>query len=143
MFIPIQALSSETFQPFGKLLRHTKAYNEAGPLYEKIHVAESSGWIWAIYSVRQRIATQLECHPNTRESFEPMDGTGVLLVAEPNQPDNLQAFILSEPVLLHEGVWHTLLSLTETTTVKIVENSEVETEFFELREPLKVGLSEA
>lgn len=139
--LPIEPLNPEAFAPFGTLLRASQPLPAGDmPYYEKIKVLPSDGWIWALYTVRHRETRKLECHPNTHESFEPLQGMGVLLVAPPNYPDQVRAFALDEPVLLHPGVWHDLLSLSAQTTVKIVENNEVETEFHELFHPVRLAL---
>jgi ureidoglycolate hydrolase len=133
--IAIEFITPERFAPFGMVMHH-----KSGPVgYEPLVTVQSTGWIWAIYTVDQRQATELECHPNTPESFEPLAGVGVLLVAPPDDPTLVRAFLLDQPVLLHPGVWHTLVALSERCTTKIVENSVVDTEFYRFPKSLSLG----
>ncbi len=74
----------------------------------------------------------LECHPDSYESFEPLKGIGILLTAKPESPEDYHAFLLDKPVCLKKGVWHQLIALTEEVQVKITENLEVGTSFYEL-----------
>ena len=73
----------------------------------------------------------MENHPFSKESFEPLKGITVLLVAEHETPEEYQAFVLDKPVCLKKGIWHQVLALTPEAQVKITENLEVASEFYE------------
>lgn len=88
------------------------------------------GWRIAVYEYDRRFVSRLECHPYSLESFEPMSGTGVILLSEPATPEKIEAFLLDRPICLFKGVWHEVLSLSESAMVKITENSEVLSEFY-------------
>ena len=66
------------------------------------------------------------------ETFEPLAGVTVLLVAEHETPEEYRAFVLDKPVCLKKGVWHQVLSLTPEASVKITENKDVYSEFYDL-----------
>ena len=55
-----------------------------------------------------------------------------MLTARPESPEDYHAFLLDKPVCLNKGVWHQLIALTEEVQVKITENLEVGTLFYEL-----------
>ena len=95
----------------------------------------------ATYKINDKTAQRLECHNESLESFEPLDGLGLLLVAMHDKPEAIQAFILDTPVCLHKGVWHQLLAITDDVTVKIMENLEVSSDFFILEPPLTLALT--
>ena len=83
---------------------------------------------------------KIECHPTSKESFEPLHGITVLLVAEHETPENCHAFILDKPVVLKKGIWHQTLALTPEAQVKITENIEVESVFYTYDKPKQVYL---
>lgn len=74
-------------------------------------------------------------HP---KSFEPLHGLTVLVVATHENPEEYEAFILDKPVCLKKGIWHQVLALTEEAQVKIVENLEVQSEFYDLEKAIHV-----
>jgi len=118
---PIQHLTREAFAPFGTILGH---YQEQDG-YEIVATVESTGWLWALKTFDNRNIDRIDCHPDTRESFEPVWGTSVLVVAPPDSPADIQAFLLDQPVLLHQHVWHGLIALSAEARVKITENRQV------------------
>jgi ureidoglycolate hydrolase len=117
----IKNLSSEAFAPYGTILGHYRAHDG----YEIVATIESTGWLWALKTFHNRSIAQVDCHPDTRESFEPVWGTSLLVVAPPDRPDDIEVFLLDEPVLLYERVWHGLIALSEQARVKITENRQV------------------
>ena len=64
----------------------------------------------------------------------------VLLVAEHETPEKYKAFVLDKPVCLKKGVWHQVLSLTPSAEVKITENKDVYSEFYDLPEEIQVQI---
>ena len=83
---------------------------------------------------------RIENHPTSMETFEPLSGVTVLLVAEHETPENYKAFVLDKPVCLKKGVWHQVLSLTPSAEVKITENKDVYSEFYDLPEEIQVQI---
>ena len=77
--------------------------------------------------------------PYSKESFEPLKGISVLLVAEHEKPEDYHAFLLDKPICLKKGVWHQVLSLTAEAEVKITENLEVSSEFYSPEKPIWIG----
>lgn len=127
---PIETITRESFAPFGTVLEFS-----AAPQSERFEVLveeANSPWRLAVYRVRERACTTLENHPASLESFEPLSGTGLLLVAENAVPAAYRVFLLNKPVCLHKGVWHQMLTLSEETIVKITENLEVSALFYTL-----------
>jgi ureidoglycolate hydrolase len=118
---PIQNLSRESFAPYGTILGHYRTSDG----YEPVVTVESTGWIWAIKTFHNKTIDRIDSHPDTKESFEPVWGTSLLVVAPPDAPDQIEIFVLDEPVLLDEHVWHGLIALSAQVRVKITENREV------------------
>lgn len=82
----------------------------------------------------------MECHPSSKESFEPLSGMLLIIVAEHDTPADFEVFLLDKPVCLHAGVWHQVISLAAESQVKIAENYEVESEFFELENEISAAV---
>ena len=119
--LPIQNLTREAFAPYGTILGHYETTDG----YEPVVTVHSTGWIWAIKTFDNKQIDQIDSHPDTRESFEPVWGASLLVVSPPDAPDEVEIFFLDEPILLHERVWHGLIALSARARVKITENREV------------------
>lgn len=137
--LDIEQITAEAFAPFGKIIEFS-----AEPEDERFEIVireEKEPWRIAVFRVRQRETERLECHPASLESFEPLRGTGVLLVAEPWSPESPRAFLLDTPVCLYKGVWHEVITLSKEAIYKITENKEVSSEFYAL--PVALGVKAA
>lgn len=91
----------------------------------------SNSWRIAVFRYTNKSIKIIENHPISKESFEPLKGVTVLLVAEHDCPENYRAFILGKPVCLKKEIWHQVLALTSEAEVKITENLNVESVFYE------------
>lgn len=132
----LKSIHKKEFEKFGKVLEFS-AENLEEP-FEIVISEQKEPWRLAVFRYRNRTVKQLECHPTSLESFEPLQGLTVLVVAEHDKPESYEAFILDKPVCLYKGIWHQVLSLTDEAQVKIAENLEVTSEFFELEEEVAV-----
>lgn len=133
--IPIRKITPESFAAFGTVL------DFSGPAGWEIVVEEDSpGWRIALLEYGARPVTRLECHPASRESFEPVRGTGLLLTAPPEHPEKIEAFLLDCPICLFRGVWHQVVALGERAMVKITENREVTSQYVETNGAIAPGL---
>ena len=101
---------------------------------------EKEPWRLAVFRYNNKTVKRMECHPASLESFEPLKGLTVLIVAEHENPEAYEAFILDKPVCLYKGIWHQVLSLTDEAQVKIAENLEVGSEFFEFEKEISVSV---
>ncbi|MGN0285866.1 MAG: hypothetical protein ACI4ET_14140, partial [Bilifractor sp.] len=59
-----------------------------------------------------------------------------------NPPEEYHVFLLNKPVILNKGVWHQTLTLTDVSEVKITENLDVYSDFYDLPYEVRTGLSE-
>lgn len=133
----IETIDRQGFAPYGTLLEFTEV--QPATRFEILVSEPDAPWRLALFRVIDQECGRLECHPASMESFEPVRGTGVLLVAPPQAPQEWRAFLLDRPVCLHKGVWHAMLTFSEETVVKITENLTVGSEFFEFKHPIRVG----
>lgn len=125
----LQSIHRENFEKYGKVLEFTEDCREP---FEIIITEEKEPWRLAVYRYTDKTVKRMECHPYSLESFEPLKGLTVLIVAEHDRPHEYKAFILDKPVCLYKGIWHQVLALTDEAQVKIAENLEVVSEFYEL-----------
>lgn len=135
----LESISSEKFSPYGWVLEFSPDTQEN---FEIVVREESAPWRLAVYRYEDKAITKMECHPNSMESFEPLQGITVLMVAEHERPNDWQTFLLDKPICLKKGVWHQVLALTPSASVKIAENLEVSAEFHTLSAPVAIVAAE-
>lgn len=131
----LQYVQRETFLPYGEVLEFPAGIEETFCI---ITTEEKEPWRLAVFRYTNKEIQRMECHPTSRESFEPLHGLTVLVVATHENPEEYEAFILDKPVCLKKGIWHQVLALTEEAQVKIVENLEVQSEFYDLEKAIHV-----
>lgn len=131
----LQSVQRETFLPYGEVLEFPAGIEETFCI---ITTEEKEPWRLAVFRHTNKEIQRMECHPTSRESFEPLHGLTVLVVATHENPEEYEAFILDKPVCLKKGIWHQVLALTEEAQVKIVENLEVQSEFYDLEKAIHV-----
>ena len=135
MKIQIENITTETFAPFGYVLEFTPEMTEP---FHIIVREDKEPWRLALLRLDWQCIKRLENHPLSMESFEPLEGVSVLFVSENNSPNKIRAFLLDKPICLFKGVWHEILALSSNAKVKITENLEVTTEYYNLEKPLQV-----
>lgn len=131
----IQYITKETFGKFGTIIDFTG--REDNPSFEIIIANEEDPWRIAMLRVEERTFTFLEKHPSSLETFEPVEGICLLLVSLKTEQNDYEIFVLDRPVCLGKEVWHGIVTLTEVSKVKITENFEVNTDYFNLEKPLQ------
>ena len=116
----LQYVQRETFLPYGEVLEFPAGIEETFCI---ITTEEKEPWRLAVFRYTNKEIQRMECHPTSRESFEPLHGLTVLVVATHENPEEYEAFILDKPVCLKKG---------------IVENLEVQSEFYDLEKAIHV-----
>ncbi|MDP8216143.1 MAG: NUDIX domain-containing protein [Candidatus Kaelpia imicola] len=141
-------LTTEEFnQKYGWVVEPTEDGRDEGLNYFSVLTSQEErvGSRVATLVVREQGITRLERHPDTYEYFGVLSGRCVLFLAPPGDspnPDEIEAVILDvdRPLLLKEGVWHGIVSLTAESRVVIFESSDVESEYFDLEGVFKTSL---
>lgn len=133
----LESISREAFEPFGSVIEFTPGFEG---IYEIVAAEEEKPWILAVFRYTNKTIRRIENHPTSMETFEPLSGVTVLLVAEHETPEDYKAFILDKPVCLKKGTWHQVLALTPSAQVKITENKDVYSEFYDLPKEVRVQL---
>ena len=133
--VKLESVTREGFAPFGTVLEFPDGCTGNFCI---IDTEKEEPWRVAVFRYSNKGIKRIENHPTSKESFEPLKGITVLLVAEHDTPEDYRAFILDKPVCLKKGVWHQTLSLTPEAEVKITENLEVESVFYDYEKEIKV-----
>lgn len=139
MFCPIELITKDSFTAFGSIIEFPEDDNSN---FYIVASDDKKPWRLAVFRYSNHEICTIECHPTSMESFEPVAGTTLLLVAEHDMPDEYHIFLLDKPVILKKGVWHQTLSLTDYAEVKITENIDVYSDFYELKHSLRCGVVE-
>ena len=135
--VKIESITRENFAPFGTVIEFSPDFDG---IYEILETEDEKPQILAVFRYTNKTIQRIENHPTSMETFEPLSGVTVLLVAEHETPENYKAFVLDKPVCLKKGVWHQVLSLTPSAEVKITENKDVYSEFYDLPEEIQVQI---
>jgi ureidoglycolate hydrolase len=124
--LSIKTINAENFGRYGVVLEHVD--QEEG--YEPLVTVQSRGWIWAVLTFRLKSIPRIERHPTSKESFEPVFGTTIIVVAPPEDPEAIEAFLLD----------HEVMALSDVARVKITENNDVTSEYHDLGFALSAAL---
>lgn len=131
---PILNICKENFEKFGKVIEFSETCTEK---FEMIIAEPNEPWRLAVYRYKEKGIKIMENHPTSMESFEPLTGITLIMVAENKTPNDFKVFLLDKPICLYKGIWHQVISLTEEASVKITENLDVTSEFFEFNKEIK------
>jgi ureidoglycolate hydrolase len=124
----MKKITSANFKKYGRLIEFPKKRAQAkGENLFCIVASEPKkvGWRIAYLVVRDKVASRLEQHPHSYESFEPVKGKGLLYVSALKNPARIECFVLTRPVVLKKGIWHAVVALDKECEIKITENARV------------------
>ncbi len=85
----IGTINQDSFAPYGKVI-DTNLIGDGD--FEVIIDEGNFGWRIATYNVTRKSSAVLERHPLSKESFEPLRGIGLLIVAEFKEPEAVEVF---------------------------------------------------
>ena len=135
MKIKINKLTQKTIQPYGYIIDSACVTDSgSGNSFGILLKERSDGWRIGYLIVRDRTMQRLECHQDSLETFEPVKGEAVIVLATHENPNNPKAFLLDKPVVLNKGVWHNVKALSKVAELKIFENIDVKTEYHPLKD---------
>lgn len=137
--LKINTLSKSSFKKYGKVM-------ELAPDKKRFHVlfgeSGKTGWRVGYSRVRPEPLRQLEMHPDSLETFEPVKGTCLIIVAQEKTPQKMEAFLLDKPVCINKKTWHEVCVISETCELKLVENYVIEgTKYYRLKKPIDAGMA--
>lgn len=119
--VEIKTLNNEDFEKYGCIIEITR-YDGSGRHFEVLVDAHSSGWRIGVMDFEKNVAPYLERHLKSKESYEPVFGTIVLLVAQADVPEVVEVFLLDKPVCINECIWHQVMAISDIARVKVTEN---------------------
>jgi ureidoglycolate hydrolase len=136
--IRIRTLNQKDFSKYGRVLEQKNKKKVFSVIEGDKNAA---GWrIGYLITTPDRVQT-FEEHPGSKETFEPVSGTTVILVAGHKTPDKIEAFLLDKPVCLEKNTWHAVSVISERAEIKITENYDVESVFHKLKKPIDISFS--
>ena len=97
----VESITREAFEPFGTDLEIPEGFEGN---FRIVDTEEEKPWRVAVFRYSNKEIKKIENHPYSKESFEPLKGLTVLLVAEHDTPEDYRAFVLDKPVCLKKGI---------------------------------------
>jgi ureidoglycolate hydrolase len=136
----IKIITRESFSPYGYVIEHDAGNKENF----QVILSESGqvGWRIAVSKVVDKSLKKIARHPTTMESFEPVSGVTMIVVAPPADPENYEVFLLDKPVCVYKNTWHATICLSDYSIVKICENNTVSSEFHEFGREIGIRVVE-
>lgn len=134
----IQNINHDTFRLYGYFIEYDSQKSEGFQVVLK--ETGKVGWRIAVSKITKNKVRMLGKHPNSMESFEPLSGVTILLVALPETPENFEVFLLDRPVCLFPNIWHATLSLSEYSLLKVTENLEVDSDKYHFEREFEIAL---
>lgn len=129
----IYRLTHRSIRPFGRIIDRSCVRDRGrGNAFGVLLKERSKGWRIAYLIMRARTITCLEKHPDSIETFEPVSGKAILALATGKNPIKVKLFFLDKPVALKKGIWHGVAAVTKKAEMKIFENIEVNTDYYDL-----------
>ncbi len=136
--IKIKNLNEKDFKKYGKIIELKQRLKSFHVLFEE---SEKVGWRIGYSRLEKKPITQLEAHPYSFETFEPVSGVSIILLSRGKKPEKIEAFLLDKPVCLYKNIWHDVLSISEFSEIKIFENYEISgTKYYKFKKSLDIIL---
>lgn len=134
-----QRITSQNFKRFGWIIEYPgrKKTPKTENLFKIIVRQPKLGWRIAYLVVRDRVVNRLEQHPESLESFEPVNGKGLLFVSTRKDEKAVKCFLLDKPIILRRGIWHGVVTLSPELDVKITENSKVRCVYWKIKKVVR------
>lgn len=133
----IKRLTHRNIRPYGMIIDASSLRdNGRSDSFGVLLKARSGGWRIAYLILREKYKRNLEMHPDSFETFEPVKGNAVIALAPEKSPYSVKLFYLDRPVVVHKGIWHNVLAIYGKCEMKIFENIEVRTKHHTLKEPI-------
>jgi len=134
----LHKLTHKSMKPYGYIIdascvKDDGKSNRFGILLKE----KSSGWRIGYLIVRDKKIARLEYH-DTLETFEPVNGRCIIALAAHGEPEKAKVFLLDRPIVLKKGVWHDVAAISKKAEIKIVENIDVDGEYYYLKDPIMV-----
>ena len=107
-------------EKYGRILRNRTLDEQA--LFIN---TEPVGWRIAEVLVDTQEVVSMSFHDNTPECFFPVEGETRLTLSLDDSFENCDTFLLDEPIIINERVWHGLAAETGQSKIIVIENEKV------------------
>ncbi|MCX5680476.1 MAG: hypothetical protein NTZ95_07555 [Candidatus Omnitrophica bacterium] len=135
----VKRLTKNSIKPYGRIIDRTCVKDDGrGNRFGILLKEPSKGWRIGYLILRDKFVERLERHTDSLETFEPVSGRAVIVLAGAEAPKKVELFFLDKPVVVNKGVWHDLLAVSGKCEIKIFENIKVKTEYYSLNKNLVV-----
>ena len=128
--IKMEKLTPKAFKSYGTVFENDP--KGAEPFQVQFRETSSPGWQVAINRVKADSVDRMHRHLDTHECFSPLWGTTVILVATPESPDEIKAFILDKPIKINAS---------GESQVFVCENAELKSEDRNLGRSISIGMT--
>jgi ureidoglycolate hydrolase len=135
--IKINSLSAASFRKYGTVLEQK---NKKKVFSVIAGDKDAKGWRIGYLIFKPAPVDSMEAHPLSMETFEPVSGTTVIIVAQQKTPEIMEAFLLDRPVCVAKNVWHAVRVVSESAEIKITENFDVDSVIYKLKKPVDIGV---
>ena len=131
-------LTHNSIKPYGYIIDAACVKDDGnGNRFGILLKEKSNGWRIGYLIVRDRKITRLEYH-DTLETFEPVNGSCIIALADNKTPEKAKTFLLDKPIVVKKGIWHDVAAISKKAEIKIVENIDVDGEYYYLKDPIEV-----
>ncbi|MDK2799576.1 MAG: hypothetical protein PWP27_852 [Clostridiales bacterium] len=137
MNINIKNITAASFKKYGYVIAYDSRKSENFQIVLK--ESDAVGWRIAVSKIENKRIYKVARHPNSMESFEPMEGTALICVAPAESPKDFEIFLLDKPVCLFRNIWHATLTLSEHSLIKICENANVDSEEYHFENAIEIS----
>lgn len=129
----IKRLTHKDIRPYGWIIDSRFMKDDGrGDKFGVLLKERSKGWRIGYLILRKKRIENLESHPDSLETFEPVSGRTVIYLARNRAPRSIKAFLLDKPVVLKKGVWHNVAAISKKCEIKIFENIDVITKYYDI-----------
>ncbi len=134
--IKVKTINAESFKKYGVVIEQ----KAKGKVFDVLTGDKNAkGWRLGYLVTGPDRVKVLEKHPSSMETFEPVSGTAIMILAEEKTPDKMEAFLLDKPVCLYKSIWHAVSVISDKAEIKITENFEVESLFHKLKKSIDIA----
>lgn len=129
----INKLTHRSIKPYGRIIGPQFMKDDGrGDKFGVLLKEKSKGWRIGYLILRKKHFRKLERHPASLETFEPLKGHALIALACPRRPDDYKVFLLDRPVVVNKNVWHEVAAVSARCDIKIFENIDVTTEYYNI-----------
>ena len=140
---PIKTLDAQSFAKYGLVIERRDSSPippEGTSQFDLLASVESSGWRVGYITCRARTFRQMEYHHATQHTFEPTRGVAALVVAQKDEPENFEVFLLDRPVIIRQEVWHAVVAISDLAEIKFMGDLSSSAQNYTFDQPHRIAM---